>query len=205
MTSATWIVAISLVAATLAAPLPTEPWTSAFTTDPSSPSATSPSSYLTASSAEAPVLIQPDLLTTDWSPSPNFTNLDAFSVTSYAAGATNIAILKGSPAPVPGATNATIASTGAGDELHTDPGSDPWESSSNSMQIFYPSGSINPGNSPQGGTEFYAHPLDLRAANNVTLEYSVYFPEDFDFVKGGKLPGLYGGHKGCSGGNAAVE
>lgn len=37
------------------------------------------------------------------------------------------------------------------------------------------------------------------------MSYSVYFSEDFDFVKGGKLPGLYGGAsedeaKSCSGG-----
>ncbi len=49
------------------------------------------------------------------------------------------------------------------------------------------------------------NPLDITRATNASLEYSVYFPSDFDFVKGGKLPGLYGGHKGCSGGNAAVE
>jgi hypothetical protein len=34
-----------------------------------------------------------------------------------------------------------------------------------------------------------------------TLIYNLFFPYNFDFVKGGKLPGLYGGdiEKGCSG------
>ena len=73
------------------------------------------------------------------------------------------------------------------------------------FRLLYPALSINPGNShaPIGGAVFYASPLDLMAAHNVTLDYSVFFPADFDWVKGGKLPGLYGGHKGCSGGNDA--
>lgn len=33
-----------------------------------------------------------------------------------------------------------------------------------------------------------------------TLSFRVRFKEGFDFVKGGKLHGLYGGKKGCSGG-----
>ncbi|KAF8172083.1 hypothetical protein BJ912DRAFT_994396, partial [Pholiota molesta] len=54
-----------------------------------------------------------------------------------------------------------------------------------------------------GGADFYAAPLDISDATNVTLQYSVFFPADFDWVLAGKLPGLYGGHTGCSGGNAA--
>lgn len=36
--------------------------------------------------------------------------------------------------------------------------------------------------------------------NSMILEYNIYFPNNFDFVKGGKLPGLYGGdtNHGCS-------
>jgi len=33
----------------------------------------------------------------------------------------------------------------------------------------------------------------------------VFFPAGFDFVKGGKLPGLYGGRPGCSGGDPALD
>ncbi|KZT74051.1 polysaccharide lyase family 14 protein [Daedalea quercina L-15889] len=74
------------------------------------------------------------------------------------------------------------------------------------MQLFYPQDSIDPGNpgTPQGGADFYATPLDVRGARRVALEYSVFFPEDFDWVQGGKLPGIYGGKVGCSGGDAAV-
>lgn len=46
--------------------------------------------------------------------------------------------------------------------------------------------------------------VDISSATNVSFSYSVFFPNDFDFVKGGKLPGLYGGDQhGCSGGSSA--
>ncbi|MBW0460811.1 hypothetical protein O181_000526 [Austropuccinia psidii MF-1] len=76
------------------------------------------------------------------------------------------------------------------------------QASGNVLQVRYPKGSINPGNkkAPQGGIGFYAQPINLAQAKSVTFSYSVFFPKDFDFVKGGKLPGLYGGKQGCSGG-----
>ncbi|GAA5978055.1 hypothetical protein JCM5350_007382 [Sporobolomyces pararoseus] len=75
------------------------------------------------------------------------------------------------------------------------------------MQVTFPKGSINPANkkAPTGGVGLYISPLDLSKATNVSLEYSVFFPADFDFVKGGKLPGMYGGHKGCSGGQDSED
>jgi len=42
-------------------------------------------------------------------------------------------------------------------------------------------------------------------AKNVTLTYDVFFPVDFDWVLAGKLPGLYGGREGCSGGDDAQD
>ncbi|KAK0492094.1 hypothetical protein EDD18DRAFT_1310997 [Armillaria luteobubalina] len=66
------------------------------------------------------------------------------------------------------------------------------------LQVLYPAGSINPANEdrPQGGVQFYAEPLDIKQARK---RY------DFDFVLAGKLPGLYGGHGGCSGGVSATD
>ncbi|WWC94571.1 hypothetical protein V866_001418 [Kwoniella sp. B9012] len=150
-----------------------------------------------------PVIIQPGdtsndayalspTQTTSWALPPMFSDMSPFQVSTYAAGKHNMAILQGSPAA------ATSNNTDTNPE-------EPWDLSRNALQILYPSGSINPGNKPQGGAEFYAAPLDITKATNASLEYSVYFPPDFDFVKGGKLPGLYGGHKGCSGGNAAED
>jgi hypothetical protein len=73
------------------------------------------------------------------------------------------------------------------------------------LQLLFPAGSIDPGKKPQGGAEFYASPIDITSARNVSLQYSVFFPLGFDFVLGGKMPGLYGGHTGCSGGDPAVD
>lgn len=43
------------------------------------------------------------------------------------------------------------------------------------------------------GAQLYA---DVNLDNDkAMLEYSVYFPPGFDFVHGGKLPGLNGGNK----------
>lgn len=76
------------------------------------------------------------------------------------------------------------------------------------MKAHYPKGSYNFGHNPQGGFSFYApgpDSVDLSTAKEATFGYSVFFPEGFDFQKGGKLPGLYGGNSdeeaiGCSGG-----
>ena len=125
--------------------------------------------------------------------------MSPFRVTAFAAGATTLAILRGSP------PESTSAAAGQAGQSAFDPQANGWNDTVNCMQILYPKGSNAPSNSPQGGTEFYAHPLDITLAQNVSLQYSIYFSGDFDFVKGGKLPGLYGGHKGCSGGNSAVE
>ena len=139
------------------------------------------------------------ILTPDyWASSPHFSNMSEYNVTSFAAGATNLAIMRGSPSAMAEGTTSNMQE--AFSTFTTN-----WNESVNSLQIVYPKGSNAPRNDPQGGTEFYAHPLDLLTARNMSLQYSVYFPSDFDFVKGGKLPGMYGGHKGCSGGNSAVE
>lgn len=134
---------------------------------------------------------------TSWSLSPSFSDMSPFKVSSYVA-ATNIAILRGSPA----GTNDQSADSMQQAFSSFQNG---WNDSVNCLQILYPKGSNAPHNKPQGGAEFYGQPLDLSVASNVSLQYSVYFPPEFDFVKGGKLPGLYGGHKGCSGGDSAVE
>lgn len=74
------------------------------------------------------------------------------------------------------------------------------------IQTFYPQGSSNPGGETVGGSQFYGlTSLDLKSALSVTLAYSVFFPVSFDWVKGGKLPGLYGGRESCSGGDTAAD
>lgn len=76
------------------------------------------------------------------------------------------------------------------------------------MEAFYPKGSMNPGNSPAGGFSFYApgpSDVNIEGAKEVTFGYSVFFEKGFDWVKGGKLPGVFGGNSfedsvSCSGG-----
>ncbi|KAI1791566.1 hypothetical protein LXA43DRAFT_421171 [Ganoderma leucocontextum] len=77
-----------------------------------------------------------------------------------------------------------------------------------SMQAHYPEGSYTFGHDPEGGLSFYAKgpdSFDLDNAKEVTFSYSVLFEDDFDFNKGGKLPGVFGGNSfdiatSCSGG-----
>ncbi|KAK4687367.1 hypothetical protein P7C73_g2761, partial [Tremellales sp. Uapishka_1] len=84
------------------------------------------------------------------------------------------------------------------------------------LRINYPSGSYSKGT---GGTQFYAQPLnDSTSASSVLgnsttdgqyermlLSYDIYFPSNYSFQMGGKLPGLRGGPQaqGCSGGSEA--
>jgi hypothetical protein len=65
------------------------------------------------------------------------------------------------------------------------------------LRVFYPAGSAsqrssNLYHSPGGGAQLY---LLLRAGSTDLLHFRFYvrFPSGFDFVKGGKLPGLFGG------------
>jgi len=65
------------------------------------------------------------------------------------------------------------------------------------LRVFYPAGSASQrsGNlyhSPWGGAQLY---LLLRVGSTDLLHFRFYvrFPPGFDFVKGGKLPGLFGG------------
>lgn len=62
------------------------------------------------------------------------------------------------------------------------------------IRVRYPEGSVNFGSAddetPLGGAAFYA---PFSRTKTSCLHYRVRFPTDFDFAKGGKLPGLYAG------------
>lgn len=66
----------------------------------------------------------------------------------------------------------------------------------NVLQINYPKNEVGKG--PLWNYKF-EKPFD-----EYTLEYKVRVPNDFDFVRGGKLPGLYGG-SGPAGGASVAE
>ena len=142
-----------------------------------------------------------------------FTDLSPFG-NRIAYGSSNIAVVTGIPArasasaPAPSPSLPTPVATPSvftASELVVSAAKLPrrWMNSSAAYRLFFPEGLINPSNKPQGGSDFYASPLALQSATNVTLQYSIFFPADFEWVQGGKLPGLYGGHGGCSGGNNA--
>ncbi|KAH0584611.1 hypothetical protein H2248_010144 [Termitomyces sp. 'cryptogamus'] len=162
--------------------------------------------------------------TIEWQNPRRMADLSAFNISAFSGGKDNLEVVQGIPASIASAS-ASISSASSPDDLDSDPDPDPqvfnqtpillashkphrrtkWRTTESAIQLFYPAGSINPAQRPVGGAQFYATPLDLTGARNVSLGYSVFFPENFDWVLGGKMPGLYGGHAGCSGGNAALD
>lgn len=81
---------------------------------------------------------------------------------------------------------------------------DPTRQFTRVLRVRYPAGSVSPSFSrktgaPLGGMQFFAN-LGIAPQDSLKLSYHVYFSKDFEFVKGGKLPGLFGG-KGNSGGD----
>ncbi|KAK6177420.1 hypothetical protein SNE40_015524 [Patella caerulea] len=77
---------------------------------------------------------------------------------------------------------------------------DPAGGNEDVIRVFYENGSYsNPPVHNARGAQFYSLPTSSRTA--MTLSYQVYFSPGFDFVMGGKLPGLFGGDEAdCSGG-----
>lgn len=74
-----------------------------------------------------------------------------------------------------------------------------------SLRVFYPKGSLNPSHpsAERGGAGFYLTKDIPAQLTRACLRYQVYFPEDFIFGRGGKLPGLFGGEppSGCEEGS----
>ncbi len=70
------------------------------------------------------------------------------------------------------------------------------------LQATYPAGSFS---HESGGAQFYNlwNNTNGNPFQSMIVSYELAFPQDFDWVKGGKLPGLRGGlnSTGCSGGN----
>jgi len=79
----------------------------------------------------------------------------------------------------------------------------------NTLQINFKKGSFRY-QKPGSGANIYATPIDLSNAKEVTMSYSLQFDPGFDFNKGGKLPGIYGGSdpksaQSCSGGSRSTD
>jgi len=85
------------------------------------------------------------------------------------------------------------------------PGSSSSNTSGPVLQVQYPAGSYE--NDDDGGAQLYALWNSSGSAfQSMLLSYEVAFDFGFDWVKGGKLPGLRGGPdpNNCSGGNQAT-
>ncbi|KAF7323302.1 hypothetical protein HMN09_00111000 [Mycena chlorophos] len=165
-----------------------------------------------------------------WAAPPRMSDMSSFNISKFSTGSQNFRLVDGIPAHATAASSSSSTSTptstdgagilglvnGIGGILQASPSPTPhkpfgdaryttWNNQTTAMQVVYPAGSANPSATPQGGAQFYASPIPLQSAQVVTLAYSVFFPDGFDWVHGGKLPGLYGGKMGCSGGDAAVD
>jgi hypothetical protein len=62
------------------------------------------------------------------------------------------------------------------------------------LQIVYNEGSFSPrASNHTGGAEFFMQPFGDQAFDKALLTYEIAFDNNFPWVMGGKLPGLYGG------------
>ena len=75
----------------------------------------------------------------------------------------------------------------------------PSEAQSQCIRVYYPEGSVGPS---EGGAQFL---VNLPARNEYFLSYQIRFGKNFDFRKGGKLPGLTSGGSKYTGGKVPVE
>lgn len=71
------------------------------------------------------------------------------------------------------------------------------------IKAIYPKGSWSPSSGSlhgYGGFDFYVQPI-VFPYNEICFQYDIKFASNFEWVKGGKLPGLWIGDIGASGGN----
>jgi hypothetical protein len=78
------------------------------------------------------------------------------------------------------------------------------------LRVHYPKNSSSPSDArqndvPRGGLGFYTEERDLQGTDRVCLHYQLRFEANFNFVEGGKLPGLYGGEAPSGGEEATGE
>ncbi|KAJ7932664.1 hypothetical protein B0H13DRAFT_766787 [Mycena leptocephala] len=142
-----------------------------------------------------------------WAAPAQMTDLSAWNISAFPAGQQNLRLVTGIPSSATPTSTAAASLFGAFLSPTGTPSSSytAWDNASTVLQLLYPADSANPAARPVGGAEFYATPVDITSAQIATLGYSVFFPANFDWVKAGKLPGLYGGRMGCSGGDAALD
>lgn len=82
------------------------------------------------------------------------------------------------------------------------------------LKVDYQTGTYRQGGAnSSGGSTFFPYPMELQTLSptsmkkSLLLKYDVSFDYNFDFVKGGKLPGIFYGseERDCSGGNLSND
>ena len=164
-------------------PMPSLPSTGMSTTLPSSKLTSTPAGPSSAPIAKLSSI--PTRLPTSAATIANFLLLDVTQLNDFSSA---------------NSWNITKVSHGKNVSLHkiTD---DPATHSGSVLQVNYPAGSYKPSAAIVGGIGVYASPAAIFPARSVQLSYEVFFPANFDPIKGGKLPGLYIGPPGAAGGN----
>jgi hypothetical protein len=72
------------------------------------------------------------------------------------------------------------------------------------LEVRYPKRSFSPSGQVKGGFQFYAAP-ELFPTKSIQFQYKMMFPETFNWVKGGKLPGVWFGEIGANGGEHSAN
>lgn len=73
------------------------------------------------------------------------------------------------------------------------------------LEAKYQRRSFAPSGQVKGGFQFYASPSPIFPTRNIIFSYQVYVPKRFNWVKGGKLPGVWFGEIGANGGVHDVD
>jgi hypothetical protein len=136
------------------------------------------SSHLDTNVQDRPIIIPQNISSTTLSITNDLTNLSSWNIVKYVYGKNN------------------------------------WQSVDNeTASVLYPAQSANPSSdSPRGGFNFYLAPKEAFPAEEVYLSYKVKFitnnvlnrrmlSDEFDWVKGGMLPGLWIGKMGAQDSN----
>jgi hypothetical protein len=123
----------------------------------------------------------------------------------FASSVTTMAASPSSSSPLSAPSNATADGTAAGGVANNSTALPPQpQQQQQVLRLDYPKGSYAPSIGPiAGGTHFYAKPFgDKTPFESMMVSYDVAFPNGFNWVLAGKLPGVYGGspYDGCSGG-----
>ncbi|KAJ7464742.1 polysaccharide lyase family 14 protein [Mycena galericulata] len=144
-------------------------------------------------------------------PSPVIPGVDSVALHDPDLGVHYVESRTSHPLVIPPYVESELAMDGTNSEMLTNMSefTADWVAPSLAWEAFYPNGSINPSGSIAGGFGFYlfgppSFASRLEGATHVILSYRMMLQNDWEWVKGGKLPGIFGGEGNfsyaCTGG-----